>query len=213
MKAENMSRIVCSQIILLLSAIIVHDAAVHSSVYHAAICALNQSVTCMTLEQLAVSSPVTLTATKVDNLTIVLSPGTHNLNATNFSTYGIPYVSMTSSAETGDSRINCYGSARFMFKLNTLVHISGLALSGCLDNEVDEVEEFIVEDCRLTGDREQSGRALVVVNSTVHIARSDFRSFYAENCRGGAIYCSMSSIIISECTFSGNSGTTVSQGN
>ena len=145
-----------------------------SIIYITEDCHLSTGYTqCTTLSQLAGHGSLTRSE---NNLTIVFSPGTHTLNASNFSTAGIPHVLMKSSTEAGNSRINCYGTARFKFEFNTLVHISGLTFTGCLENEVSTVGEFVMEDCHLTGDKDQSGGALTIFNSRVHINLLKVRS-------------------------------------
>ena len=164
---------------------------------------------CMSLSQLAKSHSIQ----NYLKLDVVFLPGNYSLNATVFSLNGTRYVTLKSS--TGDSSghvINCHTSAKFEFKFKTMVNISGLTLNGCLGNEVSGVESFVMEDCRVKGNTEKSGRALVIANSTVHIVRSHFTSFRGELCvptcgKGGAIYCSLSTIEISECLFTYNSAT------
>ena len=156
---------------------------------------------CLTLNQLA------QTATSVIgsglNVTLVFLPGNHLLNSSPFTVAGIRYLSMISN--TGDNSkhiIRCDNSSNFQFKFNCLVHISGLSLSGCLENEVHEVDEFTIENCHLIGAQEALGRAFVATNSTVHIEKSHFTRFGSH--KGGAIYCSLSSIGIYDCVFTKN---------
>ena len=59
---------------------------------------------CMTLSQIASSSSVTRSGS---NLTIILMPGNHTLNISNFTVTGIHYFSMKSSDEYSKHMINC----------------------------------------------------------------------------------------------------------
>ena len=155
---------------------------------------------CMTL-----STAASLVIRPGLNLTLVLLPGSHTLNTSNFIAAGIPYFSMKSSSGHSNHTINCYLSSNFQFRFNTQIHMSGLSFNGCLENEVYEVDKFIMEDCILLGSEKLSGRALVVTRSTLTIMRSSFTSFYGSKLhKGGAIYCSQGNIHILNCTFTGN---------
>ena len=166
-------------------------------------CATADSETCMTLTQLATAFPVS-----TSEITIMFHPGNHVLNTLNLSFAGISYVSMTSNT-TDNTRcsISCAVSSRFQFEFITHVHINGLTFIGCLENEVREVGEFIMQNCRLKGSEKINGRALVVTNSTLCLKRSHIESFHScGSINGGAIFASTSIINISNCLFSNNSG-------
>ena len=162
---------------------------------------------CVTLSQIAAAS--TPISTKL-NLTIIFLPGNHTLNTSNFTIAEVPHVSMKSLSGDGSSRyvINCHKTSRFQFRMNTLVHISGLTFNRCFETEIHQVSQFIMEDCCLLGTESRSGRGLVVTRSTLDIRRSYFTSFHgseSQSHEGGAMYCSQSSVRISDCTFSKNS--------
>ena len=158
--------------------------------------------TCMTLTQLATAFPVSSSV-----LTIMFHPGNHVLNISNISFAGISHVSMTSNT-TDNTRcsISCAVSSNFQFEFIGHVHINGLTFVGCLENEVREVDEFIMENCRLKGSEMVNGRALVVTNSTLYLKRSHIESFHScGSINGGAIFASTSIINISDCLFANNS--------
>ena len=157
--------------------------------------------TCMTLTQLATAFPVSSSV-----LTIMFHPGKHVLNTSNISFAGISHVSMTSNT-TDNTRcsISCTVSSKFQFEFIGHVHINGLTFAGCLENEVREVGEFIMENCRLKGSEMVTGRALVVTNSTLCLKRSHIESFHScGSINGGAIFASTSIINISDCLFANN---------
>ena len=161
----------------------------------------NHEDVCMTLSEF-------LDSYSVDNveLEVIFLPGNYALNSTIFSLNDTPFVTLKSS--TGESSrhiINCHMSTKFKFKFQSLVNISGLTLNGCLDNEVSGVESFIMEDCRVKGDKEKSGRALMITNSTAHIVRSHFTSF--NSYKGGALSCSLSNVSMLHCNFTDSRAT------
>ena len=161
---------------------------------------------CMTLSQIAASSRAALLTES--NLTIIFLPGNHTLNAKNFTLSTVPHISMKSLSKGGPSRyvINCHKSSRFLFRFNVLVHISRLTFSGCFETEIHQVSEFIMEDCQLFGAETPSGRALVVIKSSLNIRMTYFMSFHGNVLyKGGAVYCTQSSIKLSDCTFTKNS--------
>jgi predicted outer membrane repeat protein len=164
---------------------------------------------CMTLTQIAASSTAALRTES--NLTIIFLPGNHTLNATDFSLASIPHVSMKSQSRDGFSMINCYTSSKFQFRFNGLVRISRLTLNECYEIEVHQVKEFVMEDCRLSGEERSLGRGLVVTNSTLNIRRTNFMSFHGSTThKGGAVYCWHSSVSLSDCTFMKNGASSTS---
>ena len=166
---------------------------------------------CMSLSQFTITSQ-SIRSDSEENLTLVFLPGQHQLNQSNFDVTGLQRVSMRASLSSEDSlkpSINCSMSSKFQFKYNALVKINSLTFNGCLENEVHEVHDFIMEDCHLIGTKELNGRALVVTNSTLLLKNTYFESF--QGCgsyKGGAIYCLQSIIYITNCTFTNNTATT-----
>ena len=164
----------------------------------------NHEDVCMTLSEF-------LDSYSVDSveLEVIFLPGNYALNSTVFSLNDTPYVTLKSS--TGESSrhiINCHTSTKFKFKFQSLVNISGLTLNGCLENEVSGVESFIMEDCCVKGDKEKSGRALMITNSTAHIVRSHFTSFNSYGpYKGGALSCSLSNVSMLHCNFTDSRAT------
>ena len=143
------------------------------------------------------------------NLTIIFLPGNHTvtLNSTDFSLM-VHHVTMKSQGRDGPSSyvIKCHNSSKFQFRFNTFVHISGLTFNGCFEIEIYNVNEFVMEDCRLFGMETPFGRGLVVTQSELSIRRTYFVSFHGSaSHKGGAVYCSQSTVHLSDCVLTKNS--------
>ena len=164
---------------------------------------------CMSISEIAASDLATVTIPSESNLTIVFLPGSHILKSTNFFLNTIPYVTMKSKGiRDGSSSymIKCHNSSRFQFRFNTLVHIRGLAFHGCFETEIYRVNKFVMEDCQLFGGKTPVGRGLVVTHSTMNIRRVHIISFIGSvSHKGGAMYCSQSSVHLSDCVLTMNS--------
>ena len=94
--------------------------------------------------------------------------------------------------------INCEQSANFLFLSISHVRIDGLSLNGCFNNRVSMVDDLIIKDSTMMGNRKVSGRAFVVTDSTIIATGSVFESF------NEALYLLQSSAYISNCSFINN---------
>ena len=130
------------------------------------------------------------------NTTLLFLPGNHTLTSSliimNLSSFVI-----IANKHLPRPVINCEQQAMFSFISIIHVRIDGLSLNGCL-NKVSMINEFIMEDSIMLGNRNASRRALFVIHSSITIVRSQFESFTE------AIYLLQSSSRISHCTFSDN---------
>ena len=161
-------------------------------------------------------------------------PGNHTL-LSNLTVARCTHFLMKSEDSQQPAIINCGVSSRLQIKSSAYVHIRGIILDGCVENEVNAVKNLTLEDSVLsaTGITNVSGSALVITNSTVVIMNSRFeyfmRSKTAESMggvifslqsdmlilnsmftmnranKGGVMYCLESIVLINNCTFTKNS--------
>jgi predicted outer membrane repeat protein len=140
------------------------------------------------------------TVTRTQNTTLLFLPGNHTLTSS-LTIKNLSSFVMIASKHLPRPVINCKQQAMFRLISITHVRIDGLSLNGCLNN-ISMVDEFIMEDSIMLGNRNASRRALFVTDSSIIVVESHFESF------SEAIYLLQSSSRISRCTFSNNTALT-----
>ena len=116
------------------------------------------------------------------NISLVLIPGNHTL-LSNLTVAGCAHFLMKSEDSLQPAIINCGVSSRLRnntgIHFSANVHIHGIILNGCVENEVKGVKNLTIEDSTLSAGISNSvpGRALVVSNSAVAIVRSTLKYF------------------------------------
>ena len=145
----------------------------------------------------------------VSNTSLILLPGNHTL-LSNLSIAGHANFLMKSGDTRQPAIINCGLSSRLRINSSAYVYIYGIILNGCVENEVNAVKNFTLEDSVLSAAciTNVSGSALIITNSTVVIMNSRFeyfmRSMTAES-KGGVILSIQSDILILNSMFTMNS--------
>ena len=145
----------------------------------------------------------------VSNTSLILLPGNHTL-LSNLSIAGHANFLMKSGDTRQPAIINCGLSSRLRINSSAYVYIYGIILNGCVENEVNAVKNFTLEDSVLSAAciTNVSGSALVITNSTVVIMNSRFEYFMrpmtAES-KGGVILSTQSDILILNSMFTMNS--------
>ena len=129
---------------------------------------------CFSLSEVAVIAMSDL------NISLIFIPGNHSL-VTDVTVNRLVHFSMKSNDTESllPVVINCAPFTNIQFRSITHVDIHGITFNGCLENELDAVEEFIIKASTFTAASIQQlyGRALVVTRSTVIILQSNFTSF------------------------------------
>ena len=134
------------------------------------------------------------------NTTLLFLPGNHTLTSSLMISNLSSFV-MIANKHLPRPVINCEQQAMFCFISIAYVRINGISLNGCLNN-ISLVDEFIMEDRIILGNRIASRRALFVIDSSIRVVGSQFESSTE------VIYLLQSSSRISHCTFSNNTALT-----
>ena len=135
------------------------------------------------------------------NTTLVFLPGTHYLQV-NLTVSNVESFVMKS--ENTPAQVYCIRNANIVFNLLWHVHIDSLRFIGCGGNQVTDVQEFVVCGTIFKG-QENSGPALVLVDTTTEIVNCTFESNKTGSCcpdkygyqNGGAIIATNSRVDIS----------------
>ena len=150
------------------------------------------------------------------NISLILVPGNHTL-LSNLTIAECAYFLLKSEDSLRPAVINCGESSRLQILFSTNVHIRGITLNGCVNNEVKTVERLTIEDSTLSARGlvdSVSGHALVISNSTVAIMGSTLKYFtitkpmsFQPSSRGygGAILSEHSYVLITNSVFFMNS--------
>ena len=134
---------------------------------------------CLILSQFAANSSHYLNS----KTTVVFLPGSHHLTTVNLTLTSADKFVMKSEAGS-IAQIQCTNGLSIHFIQLQQVDIDNLQLIGCGGNQVNDVEEFVVEDTKFES-QENSGRALKLVETTAKIINSTCES----NGRGSYSKC------------------------
>lgn len=143
-----------------------------SKVYHIVPSANHCSTTsCLTLSKFATSF------SKYFDAILIFQEGNHYLE----SNLTISYVSkfrMLSSLSSTLSGVNilCKQSARFEFSNADAVTVSGINFLGCVANRVRLVKRFDLRDSSFTGQKDATGMALEITDSSADLIGCKFKS-------------------------------------
>lgn len=152
-------------------------AALHSSVFAASTVYIVpstsdcSSASCLTLSEFATSF------IKYFDAVLFFEEGDHYLE----SNLTISYVSefrMLSNHSSAVDGVNiiCKQLARFEFSNVAVVTVSGVNFLGCVENKVRSVKRFDVSDVSFTGQKDKTGMALEIINSSAKLIGCTFNS-------------------------------------
>ena len=134
-----------------------------------------------------------------NDVTLLFLPGNHTLKAS-VTIKSLSSFTMMSNRGLPRPVIKCEKSTNFHFLSISYVKIDGISIIGCLNNRISMIDEFIISNSTMQPDADINllGRAMIVKRSTFLAVESLFGSFYS------AIYLSLSSATITNCTFRNN---------
>ena len=169
------------------------------------------SNSCLVLSEVLTTITADLSSSD-QNVSLTLLPGNHNL-VLSYTLSGLHSLTIKSSSEVYNTvtfpLIFCQYSTGLNFHSISHVYIQRIMFSGCIENEVDSVEEMIIENSTFAANSAH-GRALVVTRSSVILLANNFTSFkssltHQSEENGGAVYCFKSNMAIVKCILSNNS--------
>ena len=150
------------------------------------------------------------------NTSLILLRGNHSLDK-NLSIAGIPYFTI-SVIQTGNATIECHESARIIFSSVSIVRISHVNFVNCIEIEINNVHNLLVQDVVMKCTMSIFGSAMIVKSSNVHFSNSSFLNFFGtlrkhvlifqanidQASVGGVMILSSSSVEINHCIFENN---------
>ncbi len=132
------------------------------------------------------------------DIILLFLPGNHTLTAS-VTIMNLCSITLMSNKSLPRPVINCEQSAQFHLLSSSYIRIDGFSLNGCLNNTVSMVDEIIIKDSKMLGNRsfkeKVSVKALIVTGSTDIAVGNEFESFH------NAIYLVKSSAYIANCSF------------
>ena len=175
---------------------------------------------CLTLTEFANKSHIYLES----NMTLILLPGYHSLDAEFFVHNVTELVIFSSTMNASDTVIVCQQHAMLIVEDANLVHIKYVTFTGCTENRIVFVFQFMLEGSTFTTQSDSAdGTALLLVETSAKVMQSSFRfnranKFYnvamvyvqpyghdtIRATAGGAIVSINSSMVITESVFEGN---------
>ena len=159
---------------------------------------------CRTLSEITTILPIANVSDA--NISLILLPGYHRL-ASNLTLSGLTHFSMRSIDCQLPPVINCIASSNLMLYSIISIDIYCITFHGCLENKMMSINEIIIRYSTFSATNMltsiQYGHAIVVTSSTVTIKNSKFISFQTSpgELNGGAIHCSLCTILISNSVF------------
>ena len=161
-------------------------------------------------------------------ITLAFLPGNHTLPSQllfqNFTTVSL-FSQFEMSSNSTESVIICDDNGRLEFLHVLTVQVSQLTFIGCTGNNVEDVNQFFLEDSNFIGEQGKSGRALTLYLTSAVIVKSSFSHYDGHTygtiwCRdynylpleitvtaGGAIFMRNSNATIELSRFEGNRAT------
>ena len=171
------------------------------------------SLLCLSLTQFAINSSEYLSS----NTSLVFLPGRHHLTAVDLIVFNVNNFSMTSLSST--AQIECSNDSHIHFNHSLFIQITDLEFIGCGGNQVENVEEFILQNSKFGG-QEESETALELFETTAaRIINCSFLSnrkgkfktnvdpYHRPGYVGGALIAVGSTIDISLSSFRDNKAT------
>ena len=161
-------------------------------------------------------------------MTLAFLPGNHTLPSQllfqNFTTVSL-FSQFEMSPNSTESVIICDDNGRLEFLHVLTVQVSQLTFIGCTGNNVEDVNQFLLEDSNFIGEQGKYGRALTLYLTSAVIVKSSFSDYDGDTygtvwCRdynylpleitvtaGGAIFMRSSNVTIELSRFEGNRAT------
>ena len=157
----------------------------------------------------------------VENTSLVFLHGNHSLDK-NLSIAGNHYFSISSRnvIQTTRAIIECRESVRIVFSSVSLVTISQIDMINCIEIEISNVHDIIVQHVIMKRTVSTLGSAMVVKSSNLHLSNSSFFNFFGTSWKseavklqtyidqisaGGVMILSNSNVGITNCIFKNNS--------
>ena len=158
-------------------------------------------------------------------MTLAFLSGNHTLSSQllfqNFTMVSL-FSQFEMSSNSTESVIICDDNGRLEFLHVLTVQVSRLTFIGCTGNNVEDVNQFLLEDSNFIGEQVKSGRALTLYFTSAVIVKSSFSHYDGDTyetvwCRdrdykrfeitvtaGGAIFMRSSNVTIELSRFEGN---------
>ena len=178
-------------------------------------CPVNNN--CVTMAAFATSSDQRITG----NISLIFLHGNHSLDK-NLSIAGNLYLSITSMnvAPTGRATVKCHRSVRITFLSVSLVQIGEIDLINCVEIEICNIHNIIIQNVVMKQTVGMPGSAMVVKSSSLQLLNSSFYNFFGtlwnseivklrtntdQITVGGVMILSNSIVGITNCVFKNNS--------